>query len=142
MLVQVNDTLAIPEEELQFTFCTGSGPGGQNVNKVATRATLLFDLKGSRSLNEWQRQRVAEKLKSRINREGILRIVCGEHRTQLANRDTAVERFAALLRDALAVDAPRFETRVPKAEKARRLDEKKRRGEVKKLRSHTVREWD
>ena len=124
----------IAEEELDFTYSRSSGPGGQNVNRVETRVTLLFDVHGSECLSESQKHRIAGRLATRINREGILRVVSQRHRTREANRRAAVERFEELLTEALKRQRPRRKTRVPRAAKRRRLEGKRRRGELKQLR--------
>lgn len=129
----------IPEDELTFKTGPSSGPGGQNVNKRDTRVTLSFDVAGSPSLNDEQRARIAERLSTRITRDGALRVTSQRHRTQAANRKAAVERFAELLADALSEDPERQPTRVPKAARRRRLEGKRRRSRVKReRRSPTV----
>ena len=133
-MVEVGTQLTIPDEELSFEFSRSGGPGGQNVNKVSTRATLLFDVAGSPSLTEEQRSRIMSRLRTRITKAGVLRVTSQRHRTQRANREAAVERFAELLREALRPRRPRRKTRVPRAVKERRLQEKKRRGELKRRR--------
>jgi len=134
-VIEINDHLSIPEDELTFTASRSGGPGGQNVNKVNTRVMLRFDVANSPSLTEWQRERILSRLHTRITREGVLVIASQRHRTQATNRGAATERFAELLREALTRAKPRKETRVPRAAKERRLESKKRRGRLKKLRS-------
>jgi len=85
-MVVVSDTLEIPDSELSFVTSRSSGPGGQNVNKVDTRVTLLFDVAQSPSLSEAQRALLLERLPGRINKEGVMRVVSQRHRTQSANR--------------------------------------------------------
>ncbi|NLE09972.1 MAG: aminoacyl-tRNA hydrolase [Actinobacteria bacterium] len=131
-MVLVSEDLEIPETEFSFTTSRSSGPGGQNVNKVSTRVTLLWSVKESPSLNDQQRERVFQRLPGRINREGILRVVSQRHRTQLANREAVVRRFGELLREALS-DAPeRIAVKVPKAVNAKRIEGKRRRGRLKR----------
>jgi ribosome-associated protein len=132
--VEIGEGLEIPEAELSFTTGPSSGPGGQNVNKVETRVTLAFDVAGSRSLSEEQRQRIAERLSTRLTKAGVLRVTSQRHRSQAANRKAAVERFAELLTDALAEDPERRPTRVPPATRRRRLEGKRRRARVKRER--------
>jgi len=132
--ISIGDGVEIPLSELRFTTGRSSGPGGQHVNKVETRVTLLFDLDGSPSLNAEQKARIAERLASRVTKAGILRVTAQRHRSQAANRELVVERFAELLREALAEDATRRSTRVPRRAKRKRLAEKRRRGELKRLR--------
>lgn len=133
-MVEVNTQLTIPDEELSFEFSRSGGPGGQNVNKVSTKATLLFDVADSPSLTDEQRSRIMNRLRTRITKAGVLRVTSQRHRTQRANREAAVERFAELLREALRPRRPRRKTRVPRDVKERRLQEKKRRGELKRRR--------
>ena len=132
--VEIEDGPAIPEEELTFTTGPSSGPGGQNVNKVETRVTVAFDVANSPTLTEEQRQRIAERLGSRLTRRGVLRVTSQRHRSQAANRKAAVERFAELLADALSEDPERRPTRVPKAARRRRLEAKRRQSRVKRER--------
>ena len=124
----------VAEDELRFTYSRSSGPGGQNVNRVETRVTLLFDLFGSPSLSEGQKRRIAIRLATRINKEGILRVVSQRHRTREANRRAATERFEELLTGALRIQRLRRKTRVPRQARRRRLEGKRRRGELKRLR--------
>jgi ribosome-associated protein len=129
------DRLTIAVEELTFTASRSSGPGGQNVNKLSTRVTLQFDVLRSSSLTEEQKVRILAKLKSRISKDGVLRVSCQQSRSQAANRDRAVERFVELLRQALTRRRPRRKTAVPPSARERRLEAKKRRGRVKAART-------
>jgi ribosome-associated protein len=131
-MIEILDGLAIPDEELTFVFSRAGGPGGQNVNKVATRVTLLFDVAGSRGLTPDQKERILSRLATRVSRAGVLRVVCQTARSQAANRALAIERFAALLRSALRREKPRTATRVSAAEKERRLAEKRLRARLKR----------
>jgi ribosome-associated protein len=132
--LEIRDGLVIPEAEIAWATSPSSGPGGQNVNKVETRVTLLFDLEASPSLTEEHKARIRGRLAGRINKAGVLRVTSQKHRTQAANRQAARERFAELLAEALAPRRPRKRTRVPKAAKKRRLRAKRRRGEIKRQR--------
>ncbi len=134
-MIGITKTLSIPESELSFTFSRSAGPGGQHVNKVNSRVTLNFDVAGSGSLSDEQRERIRELLRTRINREGVLRVISQKHRSQRANRKEATERFAELLREALRRSIPRKKTRIPKAVTERRLEEKRKLGLLKKDRS-------
>ncbi len=125
----------IGEDELSFTFARSSGPGGQNVNKTNTRATLWFDLRGTTSLSAEEKRTVLEKLRGRINAEGCLHISVMRHRTQLANRNSADVRFFELLAWALLPRTPRRATKMPRASKEQRLRAKRQRAERKHGRS-------
>jgi ribosome-associated protein len=133
-MVHVTEGLDIPEAELLFTTSRSSGPGGQNVNKVSTRVTLLFDVEHASSLSERQRTLLRERLPGRIGRDGVLRVVSQRHRTQLANREAAILRFARLVREALAEPPERIPVALPAAATERRLEEKRRRSRIKRER--------
>ncbi|HSF40522.1 MAG TPA: alternative ribosome rescue aminoacyl-tRNA hydrolase ArfB [Thermoanaerobaculia bacterium] len=137
-MIRITDDVAIPDEEVTFATSRSGGPGGQNVNKLETRVTLRFDLAASGSLTEEQKARLLERLATRITRAGILHVSAQKHRTQGANRDAALERFAELVRDALREEAPRKKTRTSRAAKARRVEEKRRHSERKRNRSAPV----
>jgi ribosome-associated protein len=131
----INDGLAIPTADLDFAYARSSGPGGQNVNKVETKVILYFDVAGSPHLSDAQKEMVRERLATRISKHGVLRVVSQRHRTRQANQRTATERFVELLREALTEAEERKPTRSPRAARARRLEDKRRRGRVKQLRS-------
>jgi len=134
-VVLIAENIEIPDIELAFTTSRSSGPGGQNVNKVNTRVTLLFDLDRSPTLLESQRLLLHERLAGRINKEGILRVIVQRHRTQLANREEAVRKFADLVRAALFEEEARIQVSVSRGMKERRLEEKRLRGRLKRERS-------
>lgn len=134
-MIYINETLSIPEGELTFTASGAGGPGGQHVNKTSTRVTLLFDVKNSPSLSEDQKKQIAENLYTRINKNGLLRISAQRHRSQAANREQTVEKFAELIAEALQEPEKRKKTRVPRRAKKRRLEEKKHTSRKKQLRS-------
>ncbi len=134
-MIEINGRLRIPEEELSFAASRSGGPGGQNVNKVNTQVMLRFDVARSPSLSDWQRGRIMSRLKTRITKGGVLVLTSHRHRTQAANRNAVTERFGELLRDALKRKPVRKKTRIPRAVVERRLEAKKRRSRVKKLRS-------
>jgi len=134
-MIRIDDTLALAESEIELEAGPSSGPGGQHVNKVATRVTLRFDVRGSRSLDVWQRRRILTRLATRIGKDGRLRVVCGRHRSQAANRAEAIGRFVALLAEALRPRKRRVETNVPPSERRRRVEQKRRRGARKRERA-------
>ncbi len=134
-MIPIDDNLAIPDEEVTFATSRSGGPGGQNVNKLETRVTLRFDLAGSGALSEEQKARLRERLATRITRDGVLQVTSQRHRSQGANREAAVERFAEILRENLREETPRRKTRPSRAAKARRLDAKRRQGRRKRERS-------
>ncbi|HEX4495567.1 MAG TPA: alternative ribosome rescue aminoacyl-tRNA hydrolase ArfB [Thermoanaerobaculia bacterium] len=136
-MIPIDDNLAIPDEEVTFATSRSGGPGGQNVNKLETRVTLRFDLAGSAALSEEQKARLRDRLATRITRDGVLQVTSQRHRTQGANREAAVERFAELLRESLREETPRRKTRPSRAAKARRLDSKRRQSQRKRERSDT-----
>lgn len=125
-MVEIADGVEIPDEELSFVTARSGGPGGQNVNKLETKVTVRFDVAGSPRLSEEQRQRLRERLATRITRDGVLQVSSQRHRTQAANRDAAIARLAELVREALAEETPRRPTRPSAASRRRRLDEKRR----------------
>jgi len=131
-MIQVNDRLDIPEDELSFSASRGGGPGGQHVNKVASRVTLRFDVMNSPSLSRDQRAALLEKLGSRLTRDGVLLLSSHESRSQAANREEVVRRFAQLLREGLQRPKKRRPTRPTRGSRERRLESKKRRSGVKR----------
>ena len=139
-MIVINPSLIIPEREISFTFARSGGPGGQNVNKVNTRATLWFNVWGSPTLTRRQKEMIAERLSGRINRNGMLQVVSYRHRTQAANRTAALKRFIQLLNQALAETKPRKRTRPSKKSREKRLSNKKHRGRIKQQR-RAVKEW-
>lgn len=128
---QITPDLCIPESELSFTFSRSSGPGGQHVNKVSSRVTLWFDLMASPSLSSHHKALLQQRLATRINKEGRLWLVAFASRSQHANREAALVRFANLLRDALAENRPRRDTKVPRTSRQQRLDAKRHRAAIK-----------
>lgn len=124
----------IPLHELTFTFSHSGGPGGQNVNKVATKATLWFAVDASGSLTDQQKRLIHRNLAPRINKEGLLYITSQEHRSQSQNRDATVERLVELMVAALTPRPRRKRTRIPRAQRAQRLENKIRRSKVKRMR--------
>ena len=134
-MVRVNEYLEIPDGELAFRYSRSSGPGGQNVNKVATKVTLLFAVADSAALSEHQKAVIAERLANRIAKDGVLHLSSERHRTRSANQRDAIERFAELVATALRPRKRRRATGVPEASKRRRLEAKRQHAERKRLRS-------
>lgn len=134
-MIQIVDDISITEDELVFRASRSSGPGGQNVNKVNTRVTLFFDVANCEKLSGAQKRRILTRLATRIDKNGVLRVVSQKYRTQKANRRVAIERLQQLLTDALKVRPTRKKTRIPYAVKQRRLEEKRRRSLLKQQRA-------
>jgi ribosome-associated protein len=133
--LRVNGWLVIPGTELSERFSRSSGPGGQSVNTADSRVELSFDLGRSAALPQWARERAAERLAGRLN-EGVLTVAASEQRGQLANRQAARERLAALLRAAIAPPRrPRVPTRPSRSANERRLTGKRTRGALKQSRA-------
>jgi ribosome-associated protein len=137
-MVLITPDLAIPDEEISFATSRSGGPGGQNVNKLETRVTIRFDVGASAVLSEEQKARLRERLATRITKDGVLHVTSQRHRSQVANKDAALERFAELVGEALREEVPRRKTRPSRAAKARRLDEKRRRSGRKRDRAAPI----
>jgi ribosome-associated protein len=133
-MIRVTDQIAIDEAELSETFVRASGPGGQNVNKLATAVQLRFDVRHSPSLPPDVRARLARLAGRRLTQDGVLVISAQRHRTQERNRDDARERLFELIRQAAVRPKPRRPTRPTAASRERRIEGKKRRAGVKRLR--------
>jgi ribosome-associated protein len=132
--LRVNGWLVIPGSELHERFSRSSGPGGQSVNTADSRVELSFDVGQSSALPEWARARVAERLAGRLA-SGVLTVTASEQRSQLANRQGARSRLAALLRDAVAPpQRPRVPTRPSRGANERRLQAKRNRSSIKRTR--------
>ena len=135
-ILQINARLAVPLSELRFSFDRSPGPGGQNVNKVNTRAELRFDVRTSPSLTQAMRERIAADLASRLNKDGELVLRSSRYRSQTRNRTDCLEKFATLLSRALSPPPPkRRPSRPTRASTAKRLDRKKAHSQKKNLRS-------
>ena len=132
--LRVDSGLTIPESELSWRFSRSSGPGGQGVNTADSRAELAWDVAASAVLSPFQRERLLERLSSRLV-DGMLTIAASEHRAQLRNRNAARARLAAVVAEALRPPSPsRRATSPSRGAKERRLEAKKQRTEVKRLR--------
>jgi len=132
--VDVAPGVRIPGAELSLRAVSASGPGGQHVNRSATRIELRWNVRSTRALSQEQQARVTAKLSSRIDGEGFIRIVAGEYRSQQQNRKAATERLVSILGRALIVAPPRKATRPTRASVHRRLDEKRKRSDTKNQR--------
>lgn len=134
--VNITHELAVPVSELEFQFSRSGGPGGQKVNRRETRVELFFDIQHSPSLNEEQRERLLKRWASQVDSEGTLRLVADTHRSQLRNRQEAIERFIRLLQQGLHVPRQRRPTTPSPHAAEQRLARKRRRSEIKELRKH------
>ena len=132
-MIEITPGLQLDDRELQIEFVRASGPGGQNVNKVATAAQLRFDVRAS-AIPEQVKARLIRLAGNRITTEGILLIEARRFRAQEQNREDAIQRFADLVRKALVEPKKRRKTKPTQASKEERIKEKKRRGEIKKMR--------
>lgn len=132
--LRVNDTVVIPRDELSTRASRAGGAGGQHVNTSSTRIELLWNVGTSRALTEEQRERVLQKLSSRLDSERSLRVVASDRRSQLQNREAAEGRLAELVRAALVVPKKRRPTKPSRAAKQARLDSKKRLSDKKRER--------
>ena len=133
-MLHITRSIAINENEITFSFIRSSGPGGQNVNKVATAAQLRFDVKNSCSLPEAVKKRLIRLGGSRITDDGVLTITAQRFRTQERNRIDGLERLTLLIRKAATPPKPRRKTRPPKKSIEKRIQNKKSRSRIKKLR--------
>jgi ribosome-associated protein len=136
--VAVNGQVVIPEHELEITTSRAGGPGGQHVNKTDSRITVRWNVLSSAALDETQKARVMKNLQSQLTTEGDLMVHNSQSRSQLDNKEAALANLAVLVSKALLVPKRRKPTQASRSAKAARVDEKKHRGGIKKMRSTKV----
>ncbi|MHC4636217.1 MAG: alternative ribosome rescue aminoacyl-tRNA hydrolase ArfB [Planctomycetota bacterium] len=132
---KIPEWVVIERGDLDFSYSRSAGPGGQNVNKLNTRVTVFFDVTKSPKLTHKQKLLILERLKTRVNKQGVVRVVSQRYRTQKANRKAAVERLEQLINEAIKPISERKMTSVPYFIRKRRLQEKKQHSLLKKQRS-------
>jgi ribosome-associated protein len=132
--MQISASFILPDSELRIDFVRASGPGGQNVNKVASAAQLRFDVRNSPSLTDEVKSRLIKLAGSKMSAAGVLLIEAKRYRTQEQNRTDTEERLATLIQKALITPKRRRPTLPSMASKAKRIDSKKQRGEIKRMR--------
>lgn len=134
-MIRITDAIAIEESELSESFVRASGPGGQNVNKVSSAVQLRFNVRQSPSLANDVAVRLMRLAGKRLTKDGVIVIIAQQHRTQERNREDARERLFDLIRKAAVRPTPRRPTKVPKTQRRERLEGKKHRASIKRLRS-------
>jgi ribosome-associated protein len=137
----INDTIQIPEEEFTWTFVRAGGPGGQNVNKVASKAVLRWELAQNTTIPEDARARLQQQQKGRITQEGTMLITSQRYRDQDRNRQDCLEKLRQAVQQALFVPKPRKKTKPSRSSRENRLRDKKARAQTKSLRQRPGKEW-
>ena len=135
-MIEINPTLSIDDNEIQMDFIRSSGPGGQNVNKVASAVQLRFDIDASSALSDEVKHRLRSLARNRVTTEGILILEAKRFRTQEQNREDAIQRFVELVQRSLHRPKARKRTKPTQGSKEKRLKEKRQRGELKKSRQN------
>ena len=133
-MIVVTPDISLEENELQLKFIQATGPGGQNVNKVATAVQLRFNVAGTNAFSEAVKARLVKLAGKRMTNDGELLIEARRHRTQERNREDAIARLGALIAKAAVPPTPRRKTKPSKAARKKRLDEKRQKSEIKKTR--------
>jgi ribosome-associated protein len=131
VMMDIDEHISLDESELRFSFIHAGGPGGQNVNKVASAVQLRFDARASRALSPPVRARLERLAGSRATQDGVIIITARNHRSQTANRREALRRLTELIKRAAAAPRKRIPTRPGRAQKRRRLENKRRRAQIK-----------
>lgn len=137
-MINLPNGIVIADEYLTFVFSRSSGPGGQNVNKVNTKVTLLFDIAECDALTETQKLRILDSMKNRASKLGIIRISSQKFRTQNENRTDAIQRLTELLTAAMEPQTPRQRTKIPMWSRRERTQAKRYRSKIKQLRSKNI----
>jgi ribosome-associated protein len=141
-MIEISSSVSIDESEIHYDYIRASGPGGQNVNKVATSVQLRFDVRACPSLEADVKERLVRLAGSRVTEEGILIIEAKRYRTQEQNRLDAQQRLVLLVQKALEKPKIRKKTRPSVSSSAARVDEKKRRGAIKRIRRYNPENWE
>ncbi len=141
-MIEITPALSLHDEELAFTYIRASGPGGQNVNKVSSAVQLRFDVRNSPSLPAEIKERLIKLAGNRMTADGVLLIEAKRYRTQEQNRLDAVARLVTLIERALEPVKIRKPTRPSRTAKAARVGEKKKRGDLKRIRKYKPEEWE
>lgn len=132
--MKVTRSVTIPDSEIELSFTRSGGPGGQHANKTSTRAELVWNVSDSQALGPRQRARLQQSLRNRIDSNGNLRITSDTHRSQLRNKEEVLRRLEELVREGLKVPRTRIASKPSRAAKTKRVERKRRHGEIKKAR--------